>query len=116
MGCFKHFDLTTRRVHPMPADYDQLKELAAQLRVDSIRCTTAAGSGHPTSSMSAAALIAVLIAGYLKNDWTHPHPPNNERLFFRKGPACPLLYSAYKAVGVISDEELLSLRQIGSRL
>ena len=55
---------------------DQLstwKELAAQLRVDSIRCTTAAGSGHPTSGMSAADLMAVLLTKYLRYDWANPH-------------------------------------------
>jgi transketolase len=51
------------------------KELAAQLRVDSIRSTTAAGSGHPTSSMSAADLMAVLLAKYPRYDWAHPHAP-----------------------------------------
>ncbi len=51
------------------------KELAAQLRVDSIRCTTAAGSGHPTSSMSAADLMAVLLGKYLKYDWAQSEEP-----------------------------------------
>ena len=92
------------------------KELAAQLRVDSIRCTTAAGSGHPTSSMSAADLMAVLLGKYLKYDWANPKNPNNDHLIFSKGHACPLLYSMFKAAGAISDEELLTLRQFGSRL
>ncbi len=92
------------------------KELAAQLRVDSIRCTTAAGSGHPTSSMSAADLMAVLQAKYLRYDWSEPQHPNNDRLIFSKGHACPLLYSMYKAAGAITDAELLSLRKFGSRL
>jgi transketolase len=92
------------------------KELAAQLRVDCIRCTTAAGSGHPTSGMSAADLMAVLLAKYLRYDWAHPHFPNNDRLIFSKGHACPLLYAMYKAAGAISDSELLSLRKFGSRL
>lgn len=100
----------------MSKDYTELKELAAQLRVDSIRCTTAAGSGHPTSSMSAADLMAVLLAGYYKYNWKHPHDPNNDRLIFSKGHACPLLYAMYKAAGVITDSELLSLRLMGSRL
>ena len=91
-------------------------ELGAQLRIDSIRCTTAAGSGHPTSSMSAADLMAVLLIKYLKYDWVHPHNPGNDRLIFSKGHASPLLYSMYKAAGVITDEELLSLRKLGSRL
>jgi len=94
----------------------QWYELAQQLRVDSIRATTIAGSGHPTSSMSAADLMAVLLAKYLHYDFAHPENPNNDRLIFSKGHAAPLLYSMYKAAGVINDEELRSLRQLGSRL
>ncbi|HEX5447295.1 MAG TPA: hypothetical protein VFW87_25995, partial [Pirellulales bacterium] len=71
------------------------RELAAQLRIDSIRCTTAAASGHPTSSMSAADLMAVLMAKYLKYDWSKPHYANNDRLVFSKGHASPLLYSMF---------------------
>src|SRR5262249_38326907 len=92
------------------------KELAAQLRVDSIRCTTAAGSGHPTSGMSAADLMAVLLAKYLHYDWSDPRAGHNDRLIFSKGHACPLLYAMYKAAGVITDQELLTLRKLGSRL
>jgi transketolase len=100
----------------MADELQRIAELGKQLRVDSIRCTTAAGSGHPTSSMSAADLMAVLLANHLKYDWDHPHNPNNDRLIFSKGHASPLLYAMYKAAGVISDEELLSLRTFGSRL
>ena len=92
------------------------QELARQLRVDSIRCTTAAGSGHPTSSMSAADLMSVLMEKYLRYDFEKPNYPNNDRLIFSKGHACPLLYSFYKAAGAIKDDELLSLRKMGSRL
>jgi transketolase len=92
------------------------KDLAAQLRVDSIRCTTAAGSGHPTSGMSAADLMAVLLTSYLRFDWADPRAGNNDRLIFSKGHACPLLYSMYKAVKAITDTELLTLRKFGSRL
>lgn len=91
-------------------------QLAAQLRIDSIRCTTKAGSGHPTSGMSAADLMAVLMTKYLKYDWNNPDHPNNDSLIFSKGHACPVLYAAYKAAGAISDEELMSLRQFGSRI
>lgn len=94
----------------------QWQELAQQLRVDSIRATTIAGSGHPTSSMSPADLMAVLLSQYLRYDFTHPENPNNDRLIFSKGHAAPLLYSMYKAAGAITDEELRSLRQFGSRL
>jgi transketolase len=98
------------------ASRDQWHELAQQLRVDSIRCTTAAGSGHPTSSMSAADLLAVLLAGYLRYDFSNPKMPNNDHLIFSKGHASPLLYSVFKAAGAIGDDELLTLRKRGSRL
>lgn len=91
-------------------------ELATQLRIDSIRCTTAAGSGHPTSSMSAADLMAVLMNSYLRYDFDHPKLPNNDHLIFSKGHASPLLYSMFKAAGAITDEELMTLRKFGSRL
>lgn len=94
----------------------QWHELAQQLRVDSIRSTTLAGSGHPTSSMSPADLMAILLSKYLRYDFDHPGNPNNDRLIFSKGHAAPLLYSMYKAAGVISDEELRSLRHFGSPL
>src|SRR5713101_7187724 len=91
-------------------------ELAQQLRVDSIRCTTTAGSGHPTSSMSAADLMAVLMSSYLHYDFDNPRHPNNDHLIFSKGHASPLLYSMFKAAGAITDEELMTLRKFGSRL
>lgn len=96
--------------------FQDLQDLAAQLRVDSIRCTTTAGSGHPTSSTSAADLMAVLHAKYLRFDWTNPKRPSNDRLIFSKGHACPLLYSMFKAAGAIDDHELLLLRKNRSRL
>ncbi|MCP3100232.1 transketolase [Myxococcus sp. K15C18031901] len=95
---------------------DALAELAAQLRVDSIRATTAAGSGHPTSSMSAADIMAVLFQKYLRFDFAHPRAPDNDRFILSKGHACPVLYAAFKAAGAIDDAELLSLRKFGSRL
>ncbi len=94
----------------------QWTNLAQQLRVDSIRCTTVAGSGHPTSSMSAADLMAVLLTGYFHYDFDNPQNPNNDHLIFSKGHASPLLYSLYKAAGAITDEELMTLRKFGSRL
>ncbi len=100
----------------MADQMQQWKDLAAQLRVDSIRCTTEAGSGHPTSSMSAADLMAVLMAKYLRFDWSDPHFANNDRLIFSKGHACPVLYAMFKAAGAITDQELLTLRKFGSRL
>lgn len=105
--------MTTTQTQPQ---VQQWIDLAQQLRVDSIRCTTAAGSGHPTSSMSAADLMAVLLLSHLRYDFDHPENPNNDHLIFSKGHASPLLYSLYKAAGAIGDEELLTLRKFGSRL
>ncbi|HEY8740578.1 MAG TPA: transketolase [Candidatus Dormibacteraeota bacterium] len=99
-----------------PDDFDGIFELAQQMRVDSIRCSTAAGSGHPTSSMSAADLMAVLLARHLKYDWERPKQPANDHLIFSKGHASPLVYSMFKAVGVVSDDELLTFRKMGSPL
>jgi transketolase len=96
---------------------DEVGEFAQQLRVDSIRCSTAAGSGHPTSSMSAADVMAVLLARHLRYDWQRPDEPANDHLIFSKGHASPLLYSMFKAAGVVSDDELVNgYRRFGSRL
>ena len=92
------------------------RELGQQLRVDSIRAAAVTKSGHPTSSMSAADLMAVLLAKYLRYDFDEPDNPANDHLIFSKGHASPLLYSMYKAAGAISDEELLTFRVFGSRL
>jgi len=98
-------------------DLGTLAELAAQLRVDSVRSSTSAGSGHPTSSMSAADLIAVLAARHLRYDWDAPRAPANDHLVFSKGHASPLLYSLFKATGVVTDEELMTgYRRFGQRL
>jgi transketolase len=97
-------------------DHDLWRELGQQLRVDSIRSSSAAGSGHPTSSMSAADLMAVLMAKYLHYDFNAPKDPNNDHLIFSKGHASPLLYAIYKAAGGISDEEMLTFRKLGSRI
>jgi transketolase len=92
------------------------RELGQQLRVDSIRCAAAAKSGHPTSGMSAADLMAVLLAKYFRYDFDNPKDPHNDRLVFSKGHASTLLYALYRAAGVISEEELLTYRQFGSML
>jgi transketolase len=92
------------------------RELGQQLRVDSIRAAAVTNSGHPTSSMSAADLMSVLLAKYLHYDFDNPDDPRNDHLIFSKGHASPLLYSLYKAAGAITDEELLTFRVFGSRL
>lgn len=94
----------------------ELAPLARQLRIDSVRAAAAAGSGHPTSSMSAADLMAVLLARHLQYDFDRPGHPGNDRFILSKGHASPLLYAAYKAAGVVTDDELLTFRKRGSRL
>jgi transketolase len=97
-------------------DNDLWRELGQQLRVDSVRSSSTAGSGHPTSSMSGADLMAVLMAKHLRYDFAEPANPNNDHLIFSKGHASPLLYAMYKAAGAISDEEMLTFRKLGSRI
>src|SRR4030088_2417038 len=97
-------------------DLEFARQLGQQLRVDSIRCSTAAGSGHPTSSMSAADLISVLITRYLQYDWAKPKDANNDHLIFSKGHASPLYYAMLKAVGAVTDQEMMTFRKFGSRL
>src|SRR5438132_4161737 len=97
-------------------DLDFVQELAQQLRVDGIRMSTAAGSGHPTSSMSAADLMAVLMARHLRYDFQDPQRATNDHLIFSKGHASPLLYAMFRAAGAISEEEMFTYRKLGSRL
>jgi transketolase len=95
-------------------DVELWRELGQQLRVDAIRPAAKAGSGHPTSGMSAADLMAVLMAKYLRYDFDNPHDPHNDRLVFSKGHASTLLYAMFRAAGAISEDELLTYRQFGS--
>jgi transketolase len=97
-------------------NHDEMHLLAQRLRIDSIRAAAAASSGHPTSSMSAADLMAVLMGRYLRYDFDHPENPNNDHLIFSKGHASPLVYAMFRAAGAITDEELLTFRQFGSKL
>jgi transketolase len=101
---------------PVRSRHDALVDLGRQLRVDAIRCSAAAGSGHPTSSMSAADLMAVLLSGHLHYDFADPTYAGNDHLIFSKGHASPLLYAMYRAVEAIDDDELLSFRRSDSRL
>src|SRR3982074_793501 len=97
-------------------DLEFARQLGQQLRVDSIRCSTAAGSGHPTSSMSAADPIGFVIARYLQYDWSRRKDPNNDHHIFAKAHASPLYYAMLKAVGAVSDAEMMTFRKFGSRL
>jgi len=92
------------------------RELGQQLRVDAVRASAKAGSGHPTSSMSAADLAAVLLAEHFRYDYDEPKSPANDRLIFSKGHASPLVYGLFRAAGALSEEEFGTYRQLGSRL
>lgn len=104
----------------MPAVKPNLKVLAtlsARVRHHILTATTAAASGHASSSLSATDLLTTLFfGGFLRFDPSNPHHPNNDRFILSKGHAAPLLYSLYTAAGLISLEELHTLRQFGSRL
>jgi transketolase len=94
-----------------------LQEIVKLIRYYILVSTTAAGSGHPTSSLSAAELTGVLLfGGFFKADLDNPQNTNNDRLIFSKGHASPLFYSLYAAAGKVSKEELLSLRDFDSTL
>ncbi len=100
----------------MSDEKSQWQELGQQLRVDAVKVSGVAGSGHPTSSMSAADLMAVLISKYLHYDFDEPENPANDHLIFSKGHASPLLYAVFKACGAVTEEEMGTYRQLGSRL
>ena len=97
-------------------DIELLKGIANQLRIHSINATTAAGSGHPTSCMSAADVVAALFFSQMRYDPKNPHYHNNDRFILSKGHAAPLLYSAWAETGLFPAEDLLKLRKFGSDL
>ena len=98
------------------SDLERRRELGQQFRVDSVRMSAGAKSGHPTSAMSAADLMAVLLDGYLRYDYDTPKSPANDRLIFSKGHASTLLYAVFRAAGVISADDLMSYRKFGNPL
>jgi len=93
-----------------------LRNVATRLRIDSIRATTEAASGHPTTCMSAAEVMAALFFGGMRFDPTDPQNPDNDRFVLSKGHAAPVLYAAWAAAGLFPREELLHLRRIDSDL
>jgi transketolase len=92
------------------------RELGQQLRADAVRASAEVGSGHPTSSMSAADLAAVLLADHFRYDFGNPKSPTNDHLIFSKGHASPLVYGLFRAAGALSEDEFMTYRQFGSRL
>jgi len=93
-----------------------LHNIATALRIDSIRATTAAGSGHPTTCASAADLVAALFFAEMRFDPAHPRHVHNDRFVLSKGHAAPLLYAAWSQVGFVKHEELIKLRELDNNL
>jgi transketolase len=93
-----------------------LKNLATELRIDSILSTTEAGSGHPTTCMSAAEIVAALFFAEMRYDPKNPQNPDNDRFVLSKGHAAPILYSAWAHAGLFPREELMKLRRLDSDL
>jgi transketolase len=100
----------------MPVTIPFLEHKAYQLRVASLEATTAAGSGHPTSCLSAADIVAAIFFYAMHYDVRDPHNLGNDRFILSKGHAAPLLYAAWYAAGVINKQELMTLRQFNSLL
>jgi transketolase len=93
-----------------------LKNIATQLRIDSIRATSESGTGHPTTCCSAADLMAALFFSELRYDPRHPQHPTADRFVLSKGHAAPILYAAWAEAGFIPRDELLQLREFTSDL
>ncbi len=96
---------------------EKIKKLASLIRYYILTMTTEAGSGHPTSSLSATELMACLLfGGIFRFDVGHPEAPNNDRLIFSKGHASPLFYAIWAAAGEVSEKDLTTYRKFGSPL
>jgi transketolase len=95
---------------------EQLRQKADQLRIHSIRATTQAGNGHPTSCCSAADIVATLFFSVMRYDPKNPRNPDNDRFVLSKGHAAPLLYAAWAEAGLFDPKELLELRTLESDL
>ncbi|MFH1683242.1 MAG: transketolase [Candidatus Woesearchaeota archaeon] len=93
-----------------------LQNIANKLRINSIQMTTAAGSGHPTSCMSSAEIMAYLFFDELHYNTKDAFDPGNDEFVLSKGHAAPILWAAYAEAGIIAKEKLLTLRQINSDL
>jgi transketolase len=98
-------------------DRPHLEAIARQLRRDIVECTTEAGSGHPSSSLSMVEIVATLyFGGVLRYDPKNPHDPNRDRFILSKGHAAPGLYSVLAEAGFFPRDDLKTLRKLGSPL
>ena len=104
--------MSTDRASLIPA----LRDSAARLRIDSIRATSEAGTGHPTSCCSAADIVATLFFSEMRFDPANPQNPHSDRFILSKGHAAPLLYAAWAQAGTVDPDELMKLRRLDSDL
>src|SRR6476620_8290207 len=100
----------------MPTSIDALKEKGRRLRILSLKATTEAGSGHPSSCLSAADLVSIIFFNEMRFDPKDPRNPANDRFILSKGHAAPLLWAAYAEAGILKQEDLLTLRRIDSNV
>jgi len=108
--------MAVRSPDSLPATVELLHDKATRLRIDSVRSTSAAGSGHPTSCASAAEIMAVLFFSVMRYDPKDPRNPANDIFVISKGHAAPILYAAWAEAGLFPRERLLSLRKLDSDL
>ena len=104
--------MSVDRAPQLPA----LRNIATRLRIESVRATSEAGSGHPTSCCSAAEIMAALFFGQMRFDPGDPGNEENDRFVLSKGHAAPVLYAVWAEAGVIARGQLSSLRRIDSDL
>lgn len=100
----------------MPVPLELLREKAKMLRIHSMRATTAAASGHPTSCLSAADIVSALFFHAMRYDAKNFDAPTGDRFVLSKGHAAPVLYAALAEAGVIPVARLLTLREFSSEL
>ena len=100
----------------MPTSIDTLREKGRRLRILSLKATTEAGSGHPSSCLSAADLVSVIFFNEMQFDPRDPRNPGNDRFILSKGHAAPLLWSAYAEAGIVEEKDVLTLRRLDSNL
>src|SRR5215475_4638593 len=100
----------------METSIDPLKEKGRRLRILSLKATTEAGSGHPSSCLSAADLVSVIFLNEMQFDPRDPHNPANDRFILSKGHAAPLLWAVYAQAGIVDEKDVLTLRRLDSIL
>jgi len=107
---------SARRASSQAANIPALMNIATRLRIDSVRSTSEAGSGHPSTCCSAAEIVAALFFAEMRYDAADPQNPENDRFVLSKGHAAPILYAAWAEAGFLKRDDLLSLRRLDSDL